>query len=88
MTLESHQETLLSKLIEAQTSVPVDERTPFEFLSQDQKSFIRHPSFPDRHMDVLDSDMELLKMNGLILFTDKIHFAVTPSGLGYFGSKK
>jgi hypothetical protein len=64
--LKPDQEELLTRLVEADRSLPYNQRGSFLFIQTVQDDFIRHPGLPDGYMLVQKGNVHALHDEGLL----------------------
>lgn len=89
MVLEREQIELLGVLVEAQRSVPRDQRRKFIVARTMQGDFLVHPGL-DGNKDVYFGDLEVLERSGLIYITYPSrdpNVDVTPEGYAFYDAR-
>ena len=86
--LERDQEELLTRLVEADQSLPHAERGAFLLIQTMQDDFIRHPGLPDGYMLVHTGNVNVLHDEGLLRVIRQGSatwlFDVSPNGLSLY----
>ncbi len=88
--LESAQQELLSKIVEASRSVPHDKRQAFLLAEAKDGAFLIHPGLPGNE-SVYVGDVDTLARERLIAVlkgNDSCRFTVTPLGFKYYEEMK
>lgn len=90
LALDPEQEEILAQMVEAQRSVPRQERSHFILDEMMQGSHLVHPAI---RIDVFKGDLDALEMAGLIYIATiggrgSLNYEVSPQGYEYYGEMK
>lgn len=82
--LEPQQQELLVALVEADKSLPADDRSEFLYAPTFGRSAVDHPGLLEGGRDVFHGDLEALRLQNLIYFRSKTVFGIAPAGAAYY----